>query len=175
VKTSLAFSIALVVVAQAPTALACVNDTDCGAACGGMVCSFAGATPTCVAASTGDPGWCTGNAGCQCAGATCNSLTHYCTYTTPPADMAAGKMDLLPADDAGPASADLATAKPDLATRAAADLAVAAPDLAAVVTPMTSSSSSSCAFGGPGLPGGVALLFASLLVGALALRRRARA
>jgi hypothetical protein len=168
----LAFAIALFVVAQAWDVLACVNDTDCGAACGSMVCSFVG-TPHCVAASTGDPGWCTGNAGCQCPGAICSGT--YCSYTMP-VDMAGGQMDMLPLDDLGPAPTDLSTAaKPDLATAAHADLAVGAPDLAQPTGPgpmMSSSSSSGCAFGGADLPAGLALLFGSLLVGALVLRRR---
>jgi hypothetical protein len=161
VKTLLAFSITLFVVARAPRALACINDTDCGATCGGMVCSFAAAHPqTCVAASTGDPGWCTSNAGCQCAGATCNGATHYCSYT-------------MPVDMAGAPAADMATSSTaDMASAAKADLAsapAAAPDLAMVTS---TSSSSGCAMAGAELPVGFALLFGSLLVGALALRRR---
>jgi hypothetical protein len=165
-------------VLAAPRAYAvCSNDTDCGATCGGMVCSFAG-TPTCVAASTGDPGWCTGNAGCQCPGATCNPTTHYCTYTTPHDLGMAPAMDLaqpadlasVPSDDLGP-SGDLATSG-DLAAAALRDGSHPANDLQpdlSVTTP-PKNDSGSCSFGG--LAGAAPLPLLVPLV--LLLRRRRR-
>ena len=138
-KIGLAVSVALLLLGQAPRALACINDTDCGATCGGMVCSFEAATyQQCVAASTGDPGWCTSNAGCQCAGATCNATTHYCSYTQP-VDMAGVST-----------TSDLATA--------------AAPDMAKPPT-TTTNSSSGCDFGGGAPVGGLGFVLALLVLG----------
>jgi streptogramin lyase len=64
----------------------CMKDSDCvasGKACGGDVCSYAGATHLCVLAESGDPGWCAADADCWCKsmGATCNATTHHCTLT----------------------------------------------------------------------------------------------
>jgi hypothetical protein len=121
-KTLLALLLGCGALVAGARAEACINDTDCGATCGGMVCSFAAATyQKCVAASTGDPGWCTSNAGCQCPGATCNATTHYCSTTMP-----AGS-------DGGTTAMDMAKA-------------AAAPDLAMPQT--TTTSSSSCSIGG---------------------------
>lgn len=74
----------------------CTNDTQCttnGTTCGTYVCSWATATHHCVAASTGDPGWCGGGTAtqaaadmtckCRATGATCNTATHFCTFTMP--------------------------------------------------------------------------------------------
>lgn len=79
-------------------AVTCKFDTDCndgGLACGAMVCSWAAhlvdaASPqVCMAASSGDPGWCSvtfdggPNEGCACSGAVCGSDAgaHYCSFT----------------------------------------------------------------------------------------------
>jgi len=66
----------------------CTKDTDCissGKACGGDVCSHKGATPACVFAVSGDPGYCSAPADCWCAGqgATCDATSHHCSTTTP--------------------------------------------------------------------------------------------
>jgi hypothetical protein len=66
----------------------CTKDIDCvssGKACGGDVCSHKGATPACVFAVTGDPGYCSAPADCWCAGqgATCDATSHHCSTTTP--------------------------------------------------------------------------------------------
>jgi hypothetical protein len=78
-------------------------DTSCtggGKTCGGDVCSWCatagpGCTSTgkavaCVAASTGDPGWCSTSAECWCSkeGAKCDTKTHHCSFTQ--ADAGAG-------------------------------------------------------------------------------------
>jgi len=78
-------------------------DTSCtggGKTCGGDVCSWCatagpGCTATgkavaCVAASTGDPGWCSTSAECWCSkeGAKCDTKTHHCSFTQ--ADAGAG-------------------------------------------------------------------------------------
>ena len=69
---------------------ACVNDIDCpDTACGGQVCSYAGATPTCVPAGTGQKGmdgWCTaanGDNDCKCKALGAKCETVYCTFTKP--------------------------------------------------------------------------------------------
>jgi MYXO-CTERM domain-containing protein len=75
------------------------DDIDCpGMTCGGEVCSWcktgmegpmcasAGAAAAhCVAATTGDPGWCSKDSDCKCMaeGATCDTGTHYCSFTQP--------------------------------------------------------------------------------------------
>jgi hypothetical protein len=150
----LACCIAVVALAYAPRALACVNDTDCGATCGGMVCSFDVATyETCVAASSGDPGWCTGNAACQCAGATCNTTTHHCSFTQP-----------MSGTDAATTMNDMTvTAKPDLSTQ---------PDLSTKpVTTTSSSSSSGCDVSGGAPMSGLYWILGLALASALARRR----
>jgi virginiamycin B lyase len=65
----------------------CTKDKDCvnsGMACGGDVCSHAGATPACVLSNTGDPGWCTASSDCWCmsTGATCDATSHHCSTTS---------------------------------------------------------------------------------------------
>jgi streptogramin lyase len=65
----------------------CTNDTDClgsGKACGGDVCSWKVTPHVCVPANIMDPGWCTTAAKCWCMGegATCDSTTHHCSFTT---------------------------------------------------------------------------------------------
>jgi len=54
-----------------------------GKACGGDVCSWKVTPHVCVLANSGDPGWCTGDAKCWCAGegATCDMSTHACSAT----------------------------------------------------------------------------------------------
>lgn len=65
----------------------CTKDIDCmssGKACGGDVCSHKGATPMCVMAVTGDPGYCTAPSDCWCEPqATCDTASHHCSTTTP--------------------------------------------------------------------------------------------
>jgi len=78
-------------------------DTSCtggGKTCGGDVCSWCatagpGCTSTgkavaCVAANTGDPGWCSTSAECWCSkeDAKCDTKTHHCSFTQ--ADVGAG-------------------------------------------------------------------------------------
>ncbi|HXK20280.1 MAG TPA: hypothetical protein VNG33_20865 [Polyangiaceae bacterium] len=63
----------------------CTDDTDCvgaGKACGGDVCSAE--THTCVSATSPDLGTCSAAAKCWCSGqgATCDSNTHHCSFTT---------------------------------------------------------------------------------------------
>jgi streptogramin lyase len=75
--------------AGAPPPLAgttCASDADCagsGRACGGDVCSYKVTPHVCVLANTGDPGYCSANAQCWCAGegAMCNSANHACSFT----------------------------------------------------------------------------------------------
>ena len=67
--------------------MACMKDTDCiasGKACGGDVCSYAGANHVCVLAESGDPGWCGAAADCWCMsmGATCDATSHHCSITS---------------------------------------------------------------------------------------------
>jgi streptogramin lyase len=64
----------------------CMTDTDCresGKACGGDVCSSKVTPHVCVLANTGDPGYCTANDKCWCAGegATCDTAAHRCSFT----------------------------------------------------------------------------------------------
>ena len=75
--------------ATAPTpGMVCTTDTHClgsGKACGGDVCSWKvtpHSRPRCLA-NSGDPGWCTADAKCWCAGegATCDMAKHACSAT----------------------------------------------------------------------------------------------
>jgi streptogramin lyase len=64
---------------------ACTDDTDCidsGEACGGDVCSWKVTPHVCVLATSGDPGWCTADAKCWCAGegAKCDATSHACSF-----------------------------------------------------------------------------------------------
>jgi hypothetical protein len=77
---------------QTARAAACVNDIDCtanGTACGTDVCSWASTIHTCVAATSGDKGWCTVDTDCKChdAGATC--IGTFCSFVTTDAGAAA--------------------------------------------------------------------------------------
>lgn len=67
----------------------CDHDTECpDTACGGQVCRWHLDSQLCVAAGT-DPqsedGWCNKDDECKChgQGATCNTATFHCTFTTP--------------------------------------------------------------------------------------------
>jgi hypothetical protein len=84
--------------APASAQATCMHDTNCttsGTTCGTDVCSWlTDGGHMCVAASTGDPGWCNGasqaaaNNTCKCKGqgATCDMATHHCTFTVPRTD-----------------------------------------------------------------------------------------
>jgi hypothetical protein len=76
----------------------CTNDVDCtnnGTACGTDVCSWAdAAVHVCVAPDAGQGDWCgdpnlpagmESDQTCKCyeAGATCNTITNYCSFTLP--------------------------------------------------------------------------------------------
>jgi virginiamycin B lyase len=68
------------------TGTTCTTDADCvgsGRACGGDVCSYKQTPHVCVLAEGGDPGYCTSNAQCWCAGegATCDTTKHACSAT----------------------------------------------------------------------------------------------
>jgi len=74
----------------------CTDDTDCvesGKACGGNVCSWKVTPHACVLAIKGDPGRCTNDSKCWCAGegATCNATSHSCSFTTHDGSAGAGK------------------------------------------------------------------------------------
>ena len=63
----------------------CMDDTDCidsGEACGGDVCSWKVTPHICALATSGDPGYCTTNDKCWCAGegATCDTTSHACSF-----------------------------------------------------------------------------------------------
>jgi MYXO-CTERM domain-containing protein len=76
---------------RAGVAFACIFDTDCpGTACGGQVCEFPSMTCQAAGSQPGTDGWCGTDSHCKCQslGATCVTLTHYCTFTKPPMDMA---------------------------------------------------------------------------------------
>jgi MYXO-CTERM domain-containing protein len=96
---------------RSSVASACEVDTDCSKTCGGEVCEWSGTGGSggpdmCEAAGSqpGMDGWCNMTSDCTCAseGATCDTSTHYCSFTTPMDGGAgdAGSGDSAPADSA---------------------------------------------------------------------------